>query len=308
MNAQSASGSLQYSPVKAMTYMFIAVSSFVLVDTSAKWLTASYSIVQILFFGRMLGPLFAIFLAYRQGAGLSAIRTRRPFMHAIRTLLALAAIGTYFYALKTLSLAETISIGFSAPLFMAILSIPMLGEKVGPRRWAAILVGLVGVVVILRPGMLPISIGAISALASGILYALSFILARRMSATEGLPSLMFWFSSIGLVATTMVLPFEWITPDWKDVLPFAVVAVMTTLAQFCITQAFRYGEVSLLAPLEYTALVWGVLYGWLIWGDLPDIWVFVGAGIMIASGVYLVHREHRLGKRQAPIAKTPTDV
>jgi drug/metabolite transporter (DMT)-like permease len=308
MNARSADGTLQSLPLKAMLYMLVAVASFVLVDTSAKWLTAGYSIVQILFFGRMLGPFFALYLAYRRGNGLADLKTRRPMMHLVRTLLALAAIGTYFYALKVLPLAECISIGFSAPLFMAILSIPMLGEKIGPRRWAAILVGLVGVVVILRPGLLPVSWGALSALASGLLYALSFILARRMSATESLASLMFWFTAIGLVATSIVLPFVWITPAWPDVLPFAVVAILTTFAHLFITQAFRYGEVSLLAPMEYTALIWGVIYGWLIWGDLPDLWVFVGAGIMIASGVYLLHREHKLGKAQSPIAKIPTDL
>lgn len=300
-------GTLQSSPLKAMLFMAAAVASFALVDASAKWLTASYSVMQILFFGRLLGPIVAMWLAWRSGTGWSSLRPRRPMMHLTRTLFALAAIGTYFYALKTLALAEAIAISFSAPLFMALFAIPMLGEKVGPRRWAAIVVGLIGIAIILRPGMVPLTIGALSALASGILYAFSFILARRMSATESLPSLMFWFSFIGFVVTAAAMPFEWITPTWHDLIPFAIVAVLTTVAHYFITQAFRYGEVSMLAPLEYTALVWGVINGWLIWGELPDAIVFLGAGITIASGIYLVHREHRIGKKQPPLAKIPTD-
>jgi drug/metabolite transporter (DMT)-like permease len=308
MSAGSASGTLQSSPVRAMIFMLAAVACFALVDASAKWLTTGYSIVQILFFGRLVGPFFAIWLAWRSNRGMSDIRTARPWLHLLRTMLALMSIGTYFYALKLLPLAEAVSIGFSAPLFMAVLSIPLLGEKVGPRRWAAIVIGLIGVVVILRPGMVPFSLGAASAVVSGILYALALICSRKLSATESLPSLMFWFSVIALVATGLVLPFNWTTPARGDLIPIAVVALLTTFAQLFLTQAFRYGEVSLIAPLEYTALVWGVTYGWLIWGELPDALVFIGAGIMIASGIYLVHREHKLGKIQPPMAKIPSDV
>jgi len=303
----SANGSLQSAPVRAMIYMLAAVASYALVDASVKWLTAGYPVVQILFLGRLIGPFFAVWLAWRGGNGLADLRTGRPWFHILRTLLALMSIGTYFYALKLLPLAEAISIGFASPLFMAILSIPLLGEKVGPRRWTAIVVGLIGVVVILRPGMVPLSLGAVAAVFSGILYALALICSRKLSATESLPSLMFWFGAIGLVVTGALLPFQWQTPVADDLLPIAVVALLTTVAQLFLTQAFRYGEVSLIAPLEYTALVWGVIYGWIIWGELPDALVFVGAGIMIASGIYLVHREHRLGKVQPPIAKIPTD-
>jgi drug/metabolite transporter (DMT)-like permease len=297
----------QASPVKAMIFMLAAVAGYALVDASAKWLTAGYGVVQILFFGRIVGPVFALWLAHRHGNGWADIRTRRLPLHIVRTVIALCSIGTYFIALKLLPLAEAISIGFSAPLFMAILSIPLLGEKVGPRRWAAILVGFVGVIVIIRPGMVPLGWGAVAALGSGILYAFGLIISRKLAATESLASLMFWFSVLGLMMTGALLPFDWRMPVAEDLLPIAIVAILTTIAQLFLTQAFRYGEVSLIAPLEYTALVWGSFYGWLIWGELPDALVFVGAGIMIASGIYLIHREHRLGKTQPPIGKIPTD-
>jgi drug/metabolite transporter (DMT)-like permease len=290
-----------------MIFMLAAVAGYALVDASAKWLTAGYGVIQILFFGRIVGPIFAIWLAHRHGNGWSDLRTRRLPMHVLRTVIALCSIGTYFYALKLLPLAEAVSIGFASPLFMAILAIPLLGEKVGPRRWAAIIIGFIGVLVILRPGMVPIGWGAVAAVGSGILYAFGLITSRKLAATESLPSLMFWFSVIGLIATGALLPFDWRMPVAEDLLPIAIVALLTTLAQLCLTQAFRHGEVSLIAPLEYTALIWGSFYGWLIWGELPEHWVFIGAGIMVASGIYLVHREHRLGKTRPPAATIPTD-
>ncbi len=307
MNAVGRTGVPPAAPVKAMIFMLAAVAMYALVDASAKWLTAGYGVVQILFIGRIVGPAFAIWLAHRHGNGWPDIRTRRLPLHILRTVIALCSIGTYFIALKLLPLAEAVSIGFSSPLFMAILSIPLLGERVGPRRWLAIIVGLIGVLIIIRPGMVPLSWGAVAALGSGILYAFGLIASRRLAATESLPGLMFWFSAIGLVTTGALLPFDWRMPVMADLLPIAVVMLLTTIAQLCLTQAFRYGEVSLIAPLEYTALVWGSFYGWLIWDELPDTWVFVGAGIMVASGIYLIHREHKAGKVKPPMGQIPSD-
>ncbi len=309
MSAIASNGGPRAAPVKAMIFMLAAVAMYALVDASAKWLTAGYGVIQILFIGRIVDPAFAIWLAHRHGNGWPDIRTRRLPLHIARTVIALTSIGTYFIALKLLPLAEAVSIGFASPLFMAILSIPLLGEKVGPRRWIAIVVGFIGVLVIIRPGMVPLSWGAIAALGSGILYAFGLITSRRLAATESLPSLMFWFSAIGLVATGALLPFDWRMPVAADIVPIAVVMLLTTIAQLCLTQAFRYGEVSLIAPLEYTALVWGSFYGWLIWDELPDLWVFVGAGIMVASGVYLIHREHRASriKLEPNIGQIPSD-
>lgn len=295
------------SPVKAMIFMLAAVATYALVDASAKWLTAGYGVIQILFFGRCVAPLFAIWLAHRHGNGWADIRTRRLPLHIIRTVIALTSIGTYFIALKLLPLAEAVSLGFASPLFMAVLSIFMLGEKVGPRRWIAIVVGFIGVLIIIRPGMIPISWGAIAALGSGVLYAFGLITSRRLAATESLPSLMFWFSTIGLVTTGALLPFDWRWPVADDLVPIAIVMVLTTIAQLFLTQAFRYGEVSLIAPLEYTALIWGSLYGWLIWSEVPDRWVFIGASVMVASGIYLIHRERKAGMTKPPMGQVPSD-
>jgi drug/metabolite transporter (DMT)-like permease len=295
------------SPVKAMIFMLAAVAMYALVDASAKWLTAGYGVIQILFFGRVVGPLFAIWLAHRHGKGWADIKTRRLPLQILRTTIALCSIGTYFIALKLLPLAEAVSIGFASPLFMAILSIPLLGEKVGPRRWIAIVVGFIGVLIIIRPGLIPFGWGAVAALGSGILYAFALIISRRLTTTESLPGLMFWFSTIGLVMTGALLPFDWRMPVAADILPIAIVMLLTTIAQLFLTQAFRYGEVSLIAPLEYVALVWGSLYGWLIWSEVPDFWVFVGAGVMVASGIYLIHREHQLGKVKLPLGQIPSD-
>jgi drug/metabolite transporter (DMT)-like permease len=192
-----------------------------------------------------------------------------------------------------------IAIAFAAPLFMTVLSVPMLGERVGPRRWAALSVGFVGVIVTLRPfsdGFNPVGL---LALASAAFYAFMLITSRQLSATESSISILFYYS-IGVIVTTgAAMPWQWITPTWSDAGLFLAGGIVGSFGQLFLSQAFRYGEVSLLAPLEYTALIWAILLGLVIWGDVPTWWMLLGAALVIASTLYIAHREARLGRGEA---------
>lgn len=292
MVATTAQAGLRNAPGKAVLYMLAGVALLAVTDASAKWLTADYSAWQIVFLTRIVTLALAIAITMRAG-GLATLATRRPWTHLLRSAIALAMIVTFFLALRTLPLADAVAIAFASPLFMTILSIPMLGERVGPRRWAAVLVGLVGVLVIVRPSGDSLQWGALFALASAVLYAIMLTIGRRMTATESSHTIVFYFALFAVPVTAAMMPWVWVTPAPEHWALFLLQGIFGGAGGFLITQAFRYGEVSLLAPFEYTALIWATLFGFLIWGHLPDRSVFAGAALVVASGIYIAHREAR---------------
>jgi drug/metabolite transporter (DMT)-like permease len=291
---------LRHVPVKGLLYMIGGVFFLSVMDATAKWLTTGYPISELMFLGRLPAPLFAIALAMANG-GVSTLKTHRFGWNLARTLFGIATMATFFYALKLLPLADTVAICFVAPLIMCALSVPLLKEKVGPRRWAAILFGFAGVIVIVQPGGTGLGLGAVLALIAAFTYAVSINISRKISATESSYSMLFWYSVILIIGSGAAMPFVWVTPRGSDILVFCVMAFSATLGQFMLTQAYRYGEISFLAPLEYTALIWALLFGVLFWSEFPNTTVLTGSVIIIASNIYVVHREtRRRGKRADP--------
>jgi len=298
MVAAAAPTGLRNAPGKAIIYMVAAVAVLSAMDAAAKWLTAHYSVWQIVFLTRAVTLGVAVVLALRAG-GLFTLATRRPWLHFARSVIALAMVITFVFALRTLPLAEAIAIAFASPLFMTALSVPMLRERVGPRRWTAVLVGFGGVLVIVQPGESGVQWAAVLALASAALYALMLTIGRSMTATESSHTIVFYFALVSVAATGPLMPWTWVTPQPGHLVIFLFVGICSGIGGFLMTQAFRYGEVSLLAPLEYTALIWAALYGFLLWGHIPGWPVFVGAAIVVASSLYIAHREARIARRGA---------
>jgi len=283
---------LRRQPVLGIVYMLVAILAFSVMDAAAKWLTTGYHVVAIAILSRALSPFFALAVAQHQG-GLQTLKTRHFGWHVARAVANGVTLVAFFAALKYLPLADTIAITFVSPLIMCALAVPLLKEHVGPRRWAAIVLGFAGVLVITQPTGVGFGIGVVLALTAALGDASGIIITRRMSGTESSHSQLFWSSLVLFAAFGVVLPFVWVMPSGHDWLVIAVLALSGTFAQFSLAQAFRYGEVSLLAPLQYSALIWAVIFGYLFWAELPTLTVLAGVAIIIACSAYVAHREAR---------------
>jgi drug/metabolite transporter (DMT)-like permease len=280
--------------------MCAAALAMQVLDAAVKWLTATYTPFQIGFMRYFFGAAMALALASRWG-GLASLRTHRLRGHLLRSVLNIAAMLTFYYALAAMPLADCMAIYFAAPLIMTALSVVLLRERVGPRRWGAIVVGFVGVLIILGPTGQGIEPAGLLALGSTGLYALMLITTRQLSATESSHTILFYYSIACIVVTGAFMPWQWVTPAWDDLWIIVVVGVAGTLGQYFLTQAFRYGEVSLVAPLDYTGLLWAALLGFIVFGDVPGWAMLGGAAVVMASSLYVIRREAMV-KRQPSAA------
>lgn len=259
-------------------------------DAIAKWLTASYHPLQIVFL-RNLIALPIVMAAAIAFAGLPALRTRHPGLHAIRGLLLVAGSVSFFMGLKFLPLAEATSLVFAAPIFITVLSVPLLGEQVGWRRWIAVMAGFAGVLIIVRPGMAAFDPASLFVVATALLYALIMLSARGISSSDGIWTLMFYVVLFPALFSATVVAQIWQPVTADHLLLFVALAILGTLGLTFISQAFRMAPATTVAPFDYTAIIWATLFGWMIWGELPDGWTYAGAAVIIASGIYIIMRE-----------------
>ena len=235
-------------------------------------------------------PLVVLYVVWRR-EGHTLRRVRWP-LHLLRGVIGILMLGMFTFALRELPLAEAYTIFFIAPLLITVLSIPVLKERVRPAHWGAVALGLVGVVVALRPqGDGFFTWGALAVLVAALCYAVSAITGRLLSRTDSAVSLVFWSTAmIGVGAGALAWP-NWVPLRAEHTLLLLALAGTGFIAQLCITEAFRHGQASAVAPFEYTALAWGVGIDWLLWHNLPQAHTLVGASIIIASGLYLIHLE-----------------
>ncbi|MEP6968860.1 MAG: DMT family transporter [Betaproteobacteria bacterium] len=276
---------------RSIIAMLIAVGAFSLMDAVLKTLTGSYPALQVAALrGLAALPLVCVYVIWRREVGqLLRVRWR---LHLFRGVIGILMLSLFSYALRALGLAEAYAIFFIAPLLITMLSIPVLGEKVAPLHWVAIAVGMVGVWIALRPdGGAFFSLGALAVLGAATCYAVSAVTGRVLSRTDASVTLVFW--------TTTSLSFgagvlAW--PGWVDIVPahwpvLAALAVTGFVGQLAITEAFRHGQASAVAPFEYTALAWGITLDWSLWRIVPDRYTLFGGAIIILSGLYLLRKE-----------------
>jgi len=287
------------SNLRGIVAMLLAVGFFSLMDGGLKQLAGHYPPIQVAALRGLSGlPLVLAWVAATGSVmGLMKVRWR---LHLLRALLSIIMLSAFAFALRQMPMTSAYAIFFVAPLLITALSVPMLGETVGPRRWSAIGLGLVGVLVVLRPtgeGLFGWAGLAVVVAAAG--YALSAILVRILHRTDSGQSMVFWMLVMTAVGASALAWPGCVPLQASDAWVIAGVGVTGFLGQVAITEAFRSGEASVVAPFEYSALAWGLGLDLLIWGILPDGWTFVGAGIIVASGLYLVHRERVLGRRPA---------
>jgi drug/metabolite transporter (DMT)-like permease len=280
--------------------MLLAVAMFSLMDTAMKLLAAHYPAMQVVALrGLSSLPLVTAYVGWR-GAFASMLKVRWP-MHILRGVLGIVMLSLFAFGLKNLSLAEAYSIFFIAPALITALSVVFLKERVGMARWIAIAVGLVGVIVVLRPsgtGML--TVGGLAILGAAACYAVAAIAARILGRTDSREQMILWLMLMMSAGASMLAAPGWVALRWSDLPLICGLAVSGFIGQLAITEAFNHGEASSIAPLEYTALAWGVLLDWLLWAALPDRYTLAGAAIIIGSGVYLVRHEHAHAEAEHP--------
>lgn len=278
--------------------MLLAIGLFSTMDAMVKWLGQSYPTMQIMFFRSFFAFVPLALLIARMGGIAEALRVNNKRDHAIRCLVGLIGLSIFFYCFAHMKLADVVAISFAAPLFITALSVPMLGEHVGPRRWAACLVGFAGVLVMVNPGASLFGEMALLALVGTMFYALAIIYVRKLSKSETNASIVFYFTLTCVVVSGAVLPFQWVSPSPLDWALLIAVGLVGGLAQIIITQAFRLAEVSQVMPLEYTHMIWAVGFGFFIWAELPSLSTWIGVAIVTVSGLYIIYREAYLGRRR----------
>lgn len=279
------------SNLRSIVAMLIAVAAFSLMDAVLKTLTGSYPALQVAALRGLAGlPLVVAYVLWRREVGqLWRVRWR---LHLFRGILSIVMLTLFSFALRELGLAEAYTIFFIAPLLITVLSIPVLHERVAPLHWIAIAIGMAGVVIALRPdGEAFFSWGALAVLAAAACYAVSAIAGRVLSRTDASVTLVFWTTiSLSLGAGLLAAP-AWVPIQAGHGWVLAALAITGFVGQLAITEAFRHGQASVIAPFEYTALAWGIALDWSLWRITPDGHTLAGGAIIIASGLYLLRKE-----------------
>jgi drug/metabolite transporter (DMT)-like permease len=271
--------------------MSVTFLCFATLDCGAKWLVKSLPVLQVVWLRFLFHALFSIAITAPKFAA-GALRTRRPKLQLLRAMFMPVMTGLNFWALQYLQLAETGAIQFSVPIIIALIAAPMLGERIGRDRWVAILLGFAGVLVIVRPGTQGFHPALVLSIINAVLYALYNLVTRHLAAHDS-PETTQFYTSVG--ATLVITPFA--LASWSAMpgaLQWAILALIGVaggLGHYLLALAHRYAPASVLAPFLYQQIIWMVLFGYLVFGDVPDRAVVFGAAIVIASGGYLLYRE-----------------
>jgi drug/metabolite transporter (DMT)-like permease len=281
----------QDTPGTAIAYLLLGVAGGLGLDLCAKWILATYSLEQFVLLRSFIGLAIFLLLA-RQFGGAKGLKTNRWRWHMLRTALACGAMFGFFYGLARMPLVEALTLGFTAPLMVTALSVPILGEHVGWRRWTAVIIGFVGVLIVLRPGTQQVTFAHLAVLFGSFCYACLAITARKLANTESTYSLsVYVVTGPLLISMTMVGSGSWQAPDLAGWLLFLLAGSCSVIAWIGIIGGYRRASPAMLAPFEYIALVGGAVAGYLIWDEVPDRWVIIGATVIIGSGLFVVYRE-----------------
>ena len=249
-----------------------------------------YPLSEVLLFRYLFASGF-FWIILLSTAGLAGLLTRRPFDHAIRSISGIVSLGLLYFALTRIPIADATAISYAAPIFITVLSIFLLGEAIGRRRWLAVIAGFIGVLLIARPGAGTWDIGVAAAAGSAFTGALVAIWLRKLSSSERSVTIGIFYNNLGsLVCLAWVLLSGWLTPRGDDLLLFLGFGLGCGMQQWLLTISFRYAEASLLAPFEYLAMVFAAIVGFLFWGEVPVLTTWIGAGVIAASGMFIFVR------------------
>lgn len=298
---------------KGIAFVIVGVFVFSLQDVIIKAVSGRYPVHEIVFIRGLVAAPVLLMIAYHEG-GLASLRTRRMGLHLLRGAAFFAAYTCFYLGVAALPLAETVTLANSAPLFVTALSVPLLGERVGPRRWLAVCAGFAGVVVVMRPGASMMDPAAVLPVLAALLYAIGSIITRRLGKTDTGSTMALYTALFGLVAGATIgltigngrfatgqhsslqfLVRAWTFPDWSDLGLIALCGVIAAAGFYCLSQAYRVTRPAIVAPFEYVSVPLGILWGYLFWSEVPQAHMVMGIFLIVGSGIYVL-RSSRAGR------------
>jgi len=283
--------------IRGSLLMLVSAVLFTVVGVLAKLMGQRYDAFQVAFFRALAGAVLT--LPFLMRGGLGAFRTEQPVLQVVRTLLAATAIAANFYALIHLPLADANAISFARALFLIPLAVFVLGESVGPRRSGAAIVGFIGILIILRPSA-EMEWAALFALYGALAVSAASVTVRLLLRTDGILTLIF-YSGVASALVLAVPAFSvWRAPSPLDWLMLSLLGAIAVVSQGFFIRAFELGEASALAPIDYTRIVFAGAAGFLVFGDVPDLWTWIGSAVVVGSTLYITRREAQLGKKETP--------
>ena len=281
--------------LQGILLMAASMAFFALLDGMAKHVMLFLPAFVAVFFRYLLALALTLVIVWRAG-GLSLLATGHPLLQALRGLMLVSSTWLNFFAISHLQLAQTAAISFTIPLWVCALSVPLLGEAVGLRRWIAVLVGFLGVLVIMRPGTDDFHPAMLLSVMAAICGALYNIATRKVGGRDRAETSLFYVGLVGSLGAALPLPWHWQMPEGTQWLFLVGMGLCGGIGHFMLIQAHRLAPAAALSPFVYTQIVWMILLGFLMFGDVPDLWTLIGAMVVIASGLFVFARERRLGR------------
>jgi len=271
----------------------ITLSTFIfsMMDGLIKWTGESYPVIQLVFF-RCLFALIPIGIMLWKAGGFKVLKTNQPLIHLFRGCMGMLAMFCVFTSFTKLPMAEVVSILFAVPILTSIIAIPILGEKIGLHRTIAILIGFVGVMIIVQPGADILSSDTIYPIMAAFLMSFAMVTVRILGRKDHGAAISFYFTIFGILVSSIGISFSgWVMPVGFDWLLLITIGLLGGVAQYLMTRSFAIAEIAALAPFKYTALLWSAGLAFFIWNEVPDWKVWIGASVVAASNIYMLHRE-----------------
>jgi len=284
--------------IRGIVFMCASTLGFAVMHVTIRYTSTTTDLhsFQIAFFRNLFG--FFVFAPIILGRGAGFLRTGRLGLHAVRSLINIAAMLSFFYALSITEVAHATSLGFSAPIFAGILSVVVLGERFRVRRWAAIGCGVLGMLVIVRPGLIPVGLGPLLVVGSAFLWAIVLTIIKVMARTESSLTIVVWMNIFLAIYALGPALWVWHWPTATGWALMVLIAIAGTCAQICVSSALRETEQTLVMPFDFLRLIWVAALGFWVFGEVPDRFIWAGGAIIFGSGVYLAYRERVVRKRK----------
>ncbi|MGO1118789.1 DMT family transporter [Rhodovibrionaceae bacterium A322] len=279
-----------HSVPRGIAWILLTMLLFVSMDSLAKYLTQDYPVTQVVWARYFFHMALLVVLFNRRIPSL--LRSQRLGLQLIRSCILVGTTIFFFFGISGMPLVDASAIMLISPMLVTVLSVVILREQVGIRRSLAIFVGFIGAVITLKPGSDLFQLWAFFPLAAACLYSFYQITTRMLSRSDGPITTLLYTALVGMILTSIAAPFDWITPDLKGWLIMAAMGSLGGVSQFCLIKAFEAAPASSVVPFTYSNMIWATLFGFLVFGDLPDLWTIVGTVILVSSGLYIFHREH----------------